>query len=82
VLDATAVADRLSERNRALRGTATELGQTAWQYHTGDIGNAISLGYDLARWDRGGRVPRRQVRLRPDRDRTAGSAGGELGRWH
>lgn len=46
---ATAVDTRLGDRQRALSGTATELGETAWQYHTGDLQNAISLTYDPAR---------------------------------
>jgi hypothetical protein len=46
---ATAAADRLSDRNRVLGSTATELGQTAWQYHTGDIESAVSMTYDPAR---------------------------------
>lgn len=46
---ATAVDDRLGRRQRALSSTASELGETAWQYHTGDLHNAISLTYDPAR---------------------------------
>lgn len=46
---ATAVDDRLGDRNRALSSTAIELGETAWQYHTRDLENAVSMTYDPSR---------------------------------
>jgi hypothetical protein len=46
---AAAVDDRLGDRQRTLSSTASELGETAWQYHTRDLENAISMTYDPAR---------------------------------